>query len=105
VLGDRERDALHEVERRFLVDDPEFAGLFDAQVRRLAAGRPHRRGTGVGATFVIALGLLVLMTSSVAMALLATVGAGVLWATWRYADLEAGFEGVASRDRDHDGGR
>jgi Protein of unknown function (DUF3040) len=84
VLSDREREALREVERQIMNEDPEFARSFDAAAQRL----PHRAGRLGIKIFVLAgllLSALVLVAGSFAGAVAFAVATGLIWLTWRWA--------------------
>jgi DUF3040 family protein len=84
VLSDRERETLHEVERRLLIEDPEFARSFKARAQRL----PHPTG-GVGIKIFLVAGLLlsalVLVAGSLAGAVAFVGATGLIWLVWRRA--------------------
>jgi hypothetical protein len=84
VLSDREREALREVERRLLIEDPEFARSFKARAQRL----PHPAG-GFGIKIFLIAGLLtsalVLVAGSIGGAVAFATATGLIWLTWRWA--------------------
>jgi hypothetical protein len=82
VLSDRDREALREVERRLLLEDPEFARSFTARARRL----PHPIGPLGGKVFLIVgllLSALVLDAGSLGGAAAFAVATGLIWLAWR----------------------
>lgn len=40
MLSDHERSTLHEIQRQFLAEDPQFVQIFDTPARRLPADAP-----------------------------------------------------------------
>jgi DUF3040 family protein len=84
VLSDREREALREVERQILNEDPEFVRSFDARAQRL----PHHTGGPGIKIFVLAgllLSALVLAAGSIGGAVAFAVATGLIWLAWRWA--------------------
>jgi hypothetical protein len=83
MLDDYERNALREVERRLLSEDPEFTRAFAARARRL----PHNSPTGTGIKiFVIGGSLvsaLVLIAGSLSGAVSFAIATGLIWLVWR----------------------
>jgi hypothetical protein len=84
VLNDREREALREVERRLLSEDPRFVRSFIARAQRL----PQASGARVGIKSFLFAGLLVcavmLLIGSVPGALAFAVATGAIWLSWRF---------------------
>jgi DUF3040 family protein len=70
VLSDRERETLHEIQCRLLVEDPGFAQSFDASKHRLLRGpRWRHRAYTVGIVVAVMLCVLMLMSQSPGTAL------------------------------------
>jgi hypothetical protein len=84
VLSDRERKTLREVERRLLIEDPEFARSFAARAQRL----PGPAGP-LGIKIFLIAGLLVsafvLVAGSLGGAVAFATATGLIWLTWRWA--------------------
>ncbi|TWF80469.1 DUF3040 family protein [Pseudonocardia hierapolitana] len=84
MLSDRERETLREVERRLLIEDPEFARYFKARAQRL----PHP-ADGLGIKIFLIAGLLisalVLVAGSLGGAAAFAAATGLIWLTWRWA--------------------
>ncbi|MGH3917899.1 MAG: DUF3040 domain-containing protein [Pseudonocardiaceae bacterium] len=75
MLSDHERATLHEIQRQFLAEDPEFVQTFDARTQRLprASRQPidkHRRTYTVLMWITTMLSVLLLIAGSVGGALL-----------------------------------
>jgi hypothetical protein len=79
VLNDHERRTLREVERQFVVEDPEFARSFATRAQRLE--RRHLDGGLVKIAIVAAvlLGALMLVAGSPSGALAFAAGAALIW--------------------------
>jgi hypothetical protein len=93
VLNDHERETLREVERQFLVEDPEFTRSFDARAQRLQ--RRHLDG-GLVKIFLVAavlFGALMLLAGSPSGALAMAALAGLIWLARRRSN------GTPSRPR------
>ncbi|TQM11800.1 DUF3040 domain-containing protein [Pseudonocardia kunmingensis] len=86
MLSDREREALREVERRILDEDPGFARAFEARARRLPRGSAGR----VGATFLLVVGVLlsavVVLAGSWGIALALALAIALAWLVLRFED-------------------
>jgi hypothetical protein len=86
VLSDREREALREVERRILDEDPGFAHAFEARARRLPGGS----SAGVGTTILLAVGVLlsvvVVIAGSWGIALAIVLSLALIWLVLRLED-------------------
>jgi Flp pilus assembly protein TadB len=70
VLNDHEREALHEIQRRLLVEDPSFARSFESDAERLHRGSPDL----VHGTYTVSL-VVILAFAAVLLAAGAPVGA------------------------------
>ncbi|MEV1245475.1 DUF3040 domain-containing protein [Nonomuraea sp. NPDC050022] len=73
MLDDYEREALREIQRRLLVEDPEFAQSFDTDarcLRRAAAPDLSRRAYTVMLVFSSVFGVILLLAGSPFIALL-----------------------------------
>jgi hypothetical protein len=84
VLSDRERERLREVERRLLIEDPEFARSFEARAQLL----PHpTRGFGIKIFLItgLLLSTLVLVAGSPGGAVTFAAATGLAWLVWRWA--------------------
>ena len=79
MLNDHERKTLREVERQFLVEDPEFTRSFATRAQRLE--RRHLDGGLVKIALVAAvlLGALMLVAGSPSGALAFAAVAGLIW--------------------------
>jgi len=81
VLSDREREALHEIQRQLLVEDPAFGQSFETRTHRLAR-RPwyQQRGLYTMAIVVVAmLGVLMLVMGSPTNALVLAAVVALIW--------------------------
>ena len=85
MLSDREQQALHEIERRLLIEDPGFARAFDAEAERI---RPRPADVawwvytivlGLSSTFAV----VALMVGLPASALALLIVAALAWAARR----------------------
>jgi hypothetical protein len=93
VLDDREREALHEIQRQLLVEDPGFARSFDTETQALNTNpqRLHRGSPDVTRrTYTILLvlssmyGVILLLAGSPTSALMLAAMAALMWeARWR----------------------
>jgi hypothetical protein len=98
VLNDHEREALREVERRLLSEDPDFAESFTARAQHLSD--PSRAGVGIKAFLVAGLvvSALMLVIGSLGGAAAFATGTGCIWLAWRFgAAVTAGPVGDRSR--------
>ena len=79
MLNDHERETLREVERQFLVEDPEFTRSFATRAQRLE--RRHLDGGLVKIAIVAAvlLGALMLVAGSPGGAVAFAAGAALIW--------------------------
>ena len=79
MLNDHERKTLREVERQFLVEDPEFTRSFATRAQHLET--QHQDGVGIKIFLVAAvlLGALMLVAGSPSGALAFAAGAGLIW--------------------------
>jgi hypothetical protein len=86
VLNDHERKTLREVERQFLVEDPEFARSFATRAQRLE--RRHLDGGLVKIAILAAvlLGALMLVAGSPSGALAFAAGAALIWLARRHSN-------------------
>jgi O-antigen ligase len=82
VLSDHERKTLREVECQLMAEDPEFARSFEAGQARLSR-HPRRLGVRIGVVVAALLTALLLVTWSLAGALVFAVTAGLIWVAWR----------------------
>lgn len=83
MLSDHEQQVLHELERRLMVGDPEFARSFQAREQRLPGGR-YRRVAEAAIVVGVLLSALMLVAGSPGGAL-ALAAATVLFWAWRYS--------------------
>lgn len=88
MLDDREREALHEIQRQLLVEDPDFAQSFDAETQALgiSAQRLHRGSPDVTRriyTILLVLsstyGVILLLAGSPISALMLAALAALIW--------------------------
>jgi Protein of unknown function (DUF3040) len=88
VLDDREREALHEIQRQLLVEDPGFAQSFDTETQALdtQTQRVHRGAPDVTRrTYTILLvlsstyGVILLLAGSPISALMLAAMAALIW--------------------------
>jgi hypothetical protein len=90
VLNDHEREILREVERQFLVEDPEFARSFATRAQRLQ--RRHLDG-GLVKIFLVAavlLSALMLVAGSPSGALAFAAVTALIWLTRRRSNTTPG---------------
>jgi hypothetical protein len=78
MLSDRERETLDEIQHRLAIEDPQFAGFFHLETRRLAA---HGRGFPQAALIVL---IVISLMLSVLMIVVHALGptlffTGVAW--------------------------
>jgi hypothetical protein len=86
VLNDHEQQTLREVERQFLVEDPEFARSFTTRAQRL---KPRHLDGGLAKIAIVAavlLGALMLVAGSPSGALAFAAGAGLIWLARRHSN-------------------
>lgn len=80
MLSDRERETLHEIQCRLVVEDPGFTQSFDASEQRLSRGpRGRHRAYTVGIVVAVMLCVLMLMSQSPGTALAFAAIAGWLF--------------------------
>jgi hypothetical protein len=89
MLSERERERLRDIERRFQVEDPEFAQSFQARERvrqddRERWGYHERRAAAKIAVLVaVLLGSLMLVAGSLSGAFAVAAATGLVWVAWR----------------------
>jgi Flp pilus assembly protein TadB len=83
VLSDRERNVLHELERRLAADDPAFVRAFTGSTRRLARNRPHRRAARTAIVVAVLFGGFLLLAGSPGAAIAVAGVTGLVWLAWR----------------------
>jgi hypothetical protein len=84
MLDDYERNTLHEVERRLLDEDPEFARAFDARARSLSRGRVVGGGIKIFLIGGLLVSALVLLAGSPSGAVAFAIVTGLIWLAWRF---------------------
>lgn len=82
MLNEHERRTLHEVERQFLTEDPNFPRSFDASARRLDRKRPEL-STSVAITIAVVLCTFMLAVGSPDGALGFAISIWMVWWAWR----------------------
>lgn len=81
MLDDRERRRLHELERQFVAEDPEFRESFDARAKRLDRTSLRTSAT-VAITIAVAACSVMLAVGSPAGALAFVIGTWLVWGAW-----------------------
>ncbi|MGH4008272.1 MAG: DUF3040 domain-containing protein [Pseudonocardiaceae bacterium] len=91
MLSDRERETLHQIQRRLLVEDPGFVQSFDADALRLPRGR-RRWAYPVAIVVAVTLCVLMLLAQSpgTALAFAALAGALFMARPWRHDTNQRG---------------
>lgn len=77
MLSDHEREALQEIQRQLLVEDPDFARSFEMAGQRSPHSR-HRRACTVSVVLALVLSLLMLIAGLPGTALLLAAGAALI---------------------------
>jgi hypothetical protein len=84
MLDDFERNALREVERRLLSEDPEFARAFDARAQRLSSASLVGGGIRIFLVGGLLVSALVLGAGSLSGAVAFAIATGLIWLAWRF---------------------
>jgi threonine/homoserine/homoserine lactone efflux protein len=85
MLDDYEKNALDEVERRLLSEDPEFAQVFDVRAESLS--RASAVGAGIKIFLIggLLVSALVLLAGSLSGAVAFAIATWLIWLAWRFS--------------------
>lgn len=89
MLSDHERKTLREVERQFMLEDPDFARSFEAAEQR-SPHEHHRMIVKISIVVAVLLSALMLAIESLSGALAFAAATGVIWVVWRHSDDTSG---------------
>ena len=90
MLNDHERKTLREVERQFLVEDPEFTRSFATSAQRLERRQLDGGLVKIAIVAAVLLGALMLVAGSPSSALAMAALAGLIWLTRRRSNSTPG---------------